>query len=140
MEFRINIFISHSWKYSTHYDTLYTWIFDEQWNSEGNTVKFVNFSVPKDDPIHNPGNEYSLKQAIDSKMRQASVVIIPTGMYAEYSYWIGKEIDIANKYKKKILGVNLRGSLRHSSTVMQHATKTVNWQKNSVVSGIWDLR
>jgi hypothetical protein len=137
---QVGVFISHSWKYSEHYDKLSEWIFAGNWNSGGVPIHFVDHSVPKDDPIHYAPNEATLRAAIFSKIAQADVVVIPTGMYAHHSKWIGKEIEGSHQFSRPILGVNLWGSQKAASVVGAAARETVGWTKDSVVGGIWRLR
>jgi hypothetical protein len=131
----INYFISHSWNYNGHYDTLVAWI-----NSySGNRLNFLDLSIPKDDPIHNARNQTQLFSRICDQIQQAHVVIIPTGMYSNHSKWIKKEIDASKHFRKPILGVNLWGQERASSVVKANATEVVDWNSKSVVSGIVNL-
>lgn len=60
----INVFISHSWSYSNHYDTLAEWIFEKGWNVSGVPLVFRDLSVPKDNPIHNAQNQTQLRDQI----------------------------------------------------------------------------
>ena len=83
--YHIRVFISHSWTYPQHYETLAGWIFEESWNSNGIAIVFEDASVPKHDPIHYARNQEQLKTAIYNKITLANVVVIPTGMYASYS-------------------------------------------------------
>jgi len=136
---QIHVFISHAWAHSGHYDTLAEWIFNNNWSVGQASLDFRDFSVPKGDPIHNANNDKQLKDAIFNKISRSHVIVIPTGMYANYSKWIQKEIDGANGYSKSILAVNPWGQQRISSVVAGAAHKTVGWNKDSVVSGIWDL-
>jgi len=136
---QINVFISHSWSYSEHYETLYDWIFKRQWSIRHVPLDFQDFSVPRDDPIHNASNSYDLRDAIYRRIYMSHVVVIPMGMYANYSGWIQKEIDGAGHHLKPILGVNPWGQQRSSSVVQAAANKTVGWNKESVVRGIWEL-
>jgi len=135
----INIFISHSWKYSHHYNTLYDWIFRQQWKVEKEQLTFKNYSVPQDNPIHNASNDKELKIEIDKRMKSASVIVIPTGMYSSYSKWIEKEINIAKYYSKPILAVNPWGQEKKSSIVGNASSKLVGWNKNKVVEAIYNL-
>lgn len=136
---QIHVFISHSWSYSNHYDTLAGWIFGNRWSVGSASLDFRNYSVPKDDPIHNAPTDAALRQAIFRQIAGSHVVIIPTGMYANYSNWIQKEIDGANNYKKKILGVDPWGQKRSSSLVVDASHTVVGWNKQSVIDGIWSL-
>ena len=136
---QIHIFISHSWSYSKHYETLYDWIFNNNWSFGQASLDFRDYSVPRNDPIHNAKTDRALKEAIYNKIARSHVIVIPLGMYASYSKWIQKEIDGSIEKSKPILGVNPWGQLRRPSTVAGVAEKTVGWNKESVVNGIWDL-
>lgn len=136
---QIHIFISHSWTYSDHYDTLSSWIFEERWRFGQASLGLRDFSVPKDDPIHNAPTKRELRNAIYNQIKRSHVIVIPTGMYANYSEWIQKEIDGSIEYEKPILAVNPWGQLRRSSVVSSAAVRTVGWNKQSVIDGIWEL-
>ncbi len=136
---RVHIFISHSWTYSHHYATLNDWIFGKRWRYGQASLTFLDYSVPKDDPIHGASSDRELQDAIHRKIARSHVVVIPTGMYVNYSKWIKKEIRGASEKNKPVLGVNPWGQLRISSVVAQAAAQTVGWNRVSVVGGIWDL-
>lgn len=136
---QIHVFISHSWKYSSHYGTLENWIFYKTWRVGQARLDLRNFSVPRSDPIVNANNDLHLKRAIHKQIARSHVVIIPTGMYAHHSKWINKEIEGAILYGKPILAVEIRGSQRSPSVVVSAASQTVGWNSKSVVHGIWQL-
>jgi hypothetical protein len=136
---QIHVFISHSWKYSNHYDTLSSWIFEGNWSVGQASLDFRDFSVPKDDPIHNPKNTAELQRAIYNQISKSHVIVIPTGMYANYSQWIQKEIDGSKIYSKPILAVNPWGQERASSVVKANSKKYVGWNKEPLIQAIWDL-
>ena len=137
--YQIHVFISHSWAHSGHYETLADWIFDRNWSVGQASLNLRDFSVPKDDPIHNAPDGKRLREAIFAQIARSHVVVIPTGMYANYSYWIQKEIDGSNQKGKPILGVNPWGQQRTSSIVSSAAAETVGWNSQSVIKGIWKL-
>ncbi len=136
---QIHVFISHAWAYSGHYDTLASWIFDENWSVGQASLDFRNYSVFKDDPIHDADNDKQLKEAILKQIAMSHVIVIPMGMYANYSKWIQKEIKGSEDYNKPILAVNPWDQERTSSVVGDAATQEVGWNKKSVISGIWQL-
>jgi hypothetical protein len=134
------IFISHSWSYPEHYNTLSGWIFGGSWNAGGTPINFRDVSVPKENPIHYAPNEATLKAAIFQRIQLAHVVVIPTGMYATHSKWIGKEIEGSQVYGKPILAVNPWGQEKKSSKVVEASHEHVGWNKESVINAIWRLR
>ena len=131
----IHVFISHSWSYSGHYEKLSNWIF-----SQGSS-KFKNYSVPRDDPIHNARSDRELSQRIDNQIARCHVVVAPMGMYASrrHSKWIGKELRLAKKRSKPILAVNPWGQKRRPSIVREAADTEVGWNRASVVRAIREL-
>ncbi len=136
---QVHVFISHSWSYSGHYDTLFSWIFERPWRYGQASIRFRNFSVPSTDPILDAPTDTALREAIYRQICRSHVVVIPTGMYANYSKWIGKEISGARAYTKPILAVDPRGAQRTSGVVGAAATKVAAWSSQSVVNGIWEL-
>lgn len=136
---QIHVFISHSWSYSGHYDTLSDWIFNNDWSIGQASLDFRDYSVPSNDPVHDADNDSQLRQALYNQIARSHVIVIPTGMYAAYSKWIQKEIDGAADMGKPILAVNPWGAQRTSTDVVSAATKVVGWNSGSVIDGIWEL-
>jgi MTH538 TIR-like domain (DUF1863) len=136
---QIHVFISHSWTYESHYNILANWIFEKKWSSGQASLDFRDFSVPKNDPIHNAANDTQLRNAIYNQIARSHVIVIPTGVYASHSRWIKEEIDGAANYGKPILAVNPWAQARKSDIVQSAAKKLVGWNSESVVNGIWQL-
>ncbi|MBY0055183.1 MULTISPECIES: TIR domain-containing protein [Brevibacillus] len=131
-----NIFISHAWKYSEHYNKVVQWLNEAQ--SEG-TFNWKNYSVPEHDPAIDPNTEVGkaqLKAALDSQIKPASIVIILAGMYVAHSYWIDFEIDTAKSYEKYIIGVKPWGQERIPTKVSDNADIMVGWNKSSIVNAV----
>lgn len=129
------IFISHSWSYSKNYEKLIKMLnADPRFN-------FQDYSVPKDDPIHNAPNAEALSQAILNQMRFCDVIIILAGVYSTYSKWINKEIALAKGFTnpKPILAIEPWASEKTSLVVKNNANKIVRWNTSSIVSGIREL-
>ena len=95
-----NLFISHSWKHEGHYYGLENLL---------KSFGFNNYSVPKDDPIHNAGNDIQLQQAIKNQMSPCSAVIV---------------------------SVRPWGNRRISQTVRDAADRLVGWNTQSVIGAI----
>lgn len=131
-----NIFISHSWSYGSNYNNLVNLL------RQNSGFIFKDYSVPKDDPIHNANNDAQLRQAIRDKMGPCSVVIVLAGVYATYSKWINEEIALAKRgfYKAKpTIAVRPRGNERISQTVRDAADRLVGWNTQSVVRAIREV-
>jgi len=131
-----NLFISHSWTYGDAYEKLVKFLKQRPY------FNYNNYSVPKDDPIHNAPNEALLYEAIKRQIAPSSIVIILAGVYATYSKWISREIKIAKTEfytPKPILAVEPWGSEKTSTVVKSSADKIVKWNTESIVAGIRDL-
>ena len=115
------------------------WIFGRNWRYGQASLRFLNYPVPKDDPIHHASSDRALKDAIYKRIARSHVVVVPTGMYVNYSKWIRKEINWAKEKAKPLLGVNPWGQERISSVVRNAADTTVGWNSTSVVGAIWNL-
>lgn len=135
MSKKYNIFISHSWAYSDAYDKLIKML-----DNQG--LDYKDYSVPKDDPIHTNGTDKQLYEAIKAKISPTSVVLIMAGVYASYSKWIDKEIEICNSgfsSPKKIIAIEPWASTNTSTKVKNNADKIVGWNSSSIVSAIKEL-
>lgn len=125
-----NIFVSHSWAYGDAYDMLINFFKREPY------FNYKDYSVPKDDPIHNAPNAALLEQAIENKIRPCSVVVIMAGKYATYSKWINIEIKIAKRLGKPIVAIRPWAALQTSQIVTESANEIISWNGASITSGI----
>ena len=132
-----NVFISHSWDYGEQYEKFISLLKNYE---EANDVLFKDYSVPKDDPIHNTKNMKDLRIAIKAQIQPCSIVIILAGVYATYSKWINEEIFISKKdFNKPILAVKPFGNKNVSSTVKDNADEFVSWSSKSIGDSIVKL-
>lgn len=128
-----NIFISHSWAYSDAYVGLIRLLGNRSY------FNYNDYSVPKDDPIHNCGTDAQLYQAIKQHMQPCHVIIIMAGVYSTYSKWIDKEIEIAKtgfSYPKPIIAVRPFAQTNISAKVSQNANTIVAWNTESIINAI----
>ena len=125
-----NLFISHSWAYGDAYDKLIRMLDSDQY------FKYKDYSVPKNNPIHNASYDYQLRAAIKNQMQHASCVLILAGVYATYSKWINIEIQLAKEMNKPIIAIEPWGSERTSLIVKNNANKIVRWNTSSIISAI----
>lgn len=131
-----NIFISHSWAYGDAYEKLTKLL------TAAPRFEYRDYSVPKNDPIHNAPNAAALRAAIKAQMQWANVVIVMTGVYATHSKWIQEEVSLAKTgftSKKPILAVEPWGSERTSTFVKENADLIVGWNTGTIVNGIRQL-
>ncbi len=127
-----NLFISHSWTYSDEYAKLINIL------NGVSGFTYRNYSVPKDDPIHNAPYDFQLKAAIRNQMQHASCVLVLAGVYSTYSRWIKIELDLAREMGKKIIAIEPWGAERTSWIVKMYADEIVKWQGTSIVKAIRD--
>lgn len=125
-----NLFISHSWTYGDAYDKLVSMLDSNRY------FNYKDYSVPKNNPIHNAPYDYQLRAAIRNQMQHASCVLILAGVYATYSKWINIEIQLAKEMNKPIIAIEPWGAERTSSIVKNNANKIVKWQTSSIISAI----
>lgn len=130
-----NLFISHSWTYGHGYDRLVALL------RERSSFAFKDFSVPKDDPIHDAPDADLLREVIRSKMSHCSAVLVLAGVYATHSRWIDEEIRLAKGFDppKKIVAIEPWGSKRTSAPVKHAADRIVKWNTDSIVQAIREV-
>lgn len=128
-----HLFISHSWNYSDAYERLIRLL------QERGYFSFKDYSVPRDDPIHNASTDAQLRAAIWRHMAPCSVILILAGVYATYSKWINIEMELATRAPKPIVAIRPWGSERISVPVQQAANRIVGWNTDSVVNAIKEL-
>ena len=126
-----HILISHSWKYSTHYDTVCTW-FDE-----AAYFYWSNYSVCCDNPIDTKTDK-ELKEKLTNKISNCSCIVVLSGMYAKYSKWIDFEIDKALEMGKPIIGVKPWGQERIPTKISENCDTLVGWNSASVTKAVRD--
>lgn len=131
-----HMFISHSWAYPHAYEGLLNLMHQDA------SFEYRNYSVPKDDPIHTNGTDAELYAAIKEQISHSSVVLILAGIYANYSRWIQKEVQIAQSefyVPKPIIAVEYWGSERTSLVVKNAADRIVKWNSKSIIDAIREL-
>lgn len=129
-----NLFISHSWSYTDAYKKLCNLL------NEAPNFSYRNYSVPRDNPIHNTPNEKALYNAIKQRVSFCEIIIIMAGKYSTFSKWIQKEIKIATKdFSKPILAIKPWANTQISSIVRENGDRIVNWNTSSIVSAIREL-
>ncbi len=127
------IFISHAWKYDSHYDTLVSWFNDAA------NFSWKNCSVPSDDALSDKTFK-GLSAGMTRQISPSQVVIILGGMYAAHSDWIEYEINEAKRLEKPIIGVKPWGQERIPQIVRDASScEPVGWNSASVISAVRDL-
>lgn len=123
------LLISHSWKYSTQYQTIVGWLDSTLY------FKWSNHSVSADNPL-NTKIKKELKEQLTQQMRGCSAIIVVTGMYASYSEWIDYEIDEAIRMNKPIIGIKPWGNERVPKKISDNTTTLVGWNSASLISAV----
>lgn len=133
---RYHIFISHSWKHNARYRGLKDLL------DRDPSFIYSDYSVPRNDPIHDAQNDSQLMAAIRDKMTPCSVVLILAGVYSTYSRWIKKEITLARRSylnPKPIIAIEHFGAQRTSTVVRNAADRVVKWRSASIIDAIKEL-
>ena len=136
------LFISHAWRYHDDYDRLVNLLNVAQVADPG--FAWHNYSSPLHNPAVDPDTEVggrALRRELEQQIRPTSCVLIISGMYVPYSYWIQTEIDIAQSYSKPSVGIRPRGQERVPLVVQQASNEMVGWDTSSIVAAIkrWAL-
>ena len=129
-QMQYNLFISHSWTYSDAYDKLL------QILNGVSGFSYRNYSVPKNDPIHDAPHDYQLRDAIRKQIKYTSCILVLAGVYSTYSKWINIELQLAKEMGKKIIAIEPWGSEHTSIIVKNSADEIVKWQGTSIVKAI----
>ena len=131
-----NIFISHSWEYSSDYQNLIDLLNQDPY------FHFKDYSVTEDDPLLIYNKEYyksEWRNKITNQMKPCSVILIPAGVYASNSDSIAMEIEIAKQLEKPIVGILKWGAEKSSTIVQENATKIVKWNSSSIIAAIKEV-
>lgn len=126
------LFISHSWTYSERYLAMIALL-----NSRTNFV-WHNYSVPVDAAFVGMNNT-QLAEQLKRQIRPVNCVIILAGMWTNHSDWIISEMNFAKEIGKPILAVRPRSAKVMPTAVVALADKVVNWNGDSIISGIGEI-
>jgi len=130
---KYHLFISHAWKYCDDYLRL-----EELLKADSN-FSFINYSVPKHNPLIDPNTpmgKKDLETMLSEQIRYASIVLIISDMYAAYKEWIQYEIIRSAYMHKPILGVGPWGQETIPIAVTGVAAAMVEWNTSSIVKAI----
>lgn len=128
-----DLLISYAWFYSKGYNRAVELL------NEAQNFTWRNYSVPKHDPVIDPKTEVGqrkLTSELDQQIRPVNCVIVMAGMYAEFKFWIQKEVELAQSYGKPIVGLVPWGQKRTPVSVQNAAAEMVNWNTSSIVAAI----
>ena len=126
-------FLSHAGYYSKGYTRFFELI------NEAPNFKYRNYFVPKHDPVVEPGTtvgKAKLTQLLDNQIKPAYCFLVMAGMYVAHKNWIQKEIEIAQKYGKPVIGLILWGQERTQSLIQEATNEMVGWNTASMIDAI----
>lgn len=128
-----DLFLSHAWNYNEDYYRL------EEMLNDAPYFVWRNYSVPEHNPLINPNStvgKTKLTELIAGQVKPVNCVLILGGMYAAYSEWILKEIEIAQHYNKPIIGVYPWRQTNMPVVIQNVANELINWNTNTIVDAI----
>ena len=126
-----DLFISHVWRHdenSEYYKLI-------EFLEKANNFNWRNYSVPEDEPLKTKTDQ-DLEHALCKQIRPINCFIIISGMYAKYRKWIQRELEIAQYYKKPIVGIMPWGQERIPTEVQKAAKEMVGWNTKSIVDAV----
>lgn len=133
------VFISHAWAYRETY-----WDIRGKLDTAANNYAdfgWVDYSIPDHNPILDvKGGLLTgprlLAKAIQTKIDQSTVVLIPARMFFNHSDWVQKEVDYANRAGKRTIAVRSRASLRTPTALEQAVDITIDSNYRSLYNAI----
>jgi hypothetical protein len=131
-----SLFLSHSWTHGDSHRQLRHLLDRKPF------FLFKDHSLPADDPIHDEATVALLAVRIEQQMLACDIVLVLTGVYATYSKWIDREIDVAkNRFgrPKPILAIRPEDSDEVSAVLQDNSDRIVGWDAESVVGAICEL-
>nr|WP_305666062.1 TIR domain-containing protein [Frigidibacter sp.] len=123
------LFISHSWSYGERYNSMTSLLNNRPY------FEWTNYSVPESKAFSGLSSA-GLAEQLRNQIRPVQCVIIIGGMWTNYSDWIQFEMEFAKNVGKPILGVRPRSAKVMPQAVVNAADLVVNWNTESIVSGI----
>ncbi|MBC8507967.1 MAG: TIR domain-containing protein [Chloroflexi bacterium] len=129
-----NLFISHAWAHGDDYHCLVHLL------DAAPHFNWHNYSVPHDKPVLGLYTiflrRYRLIKKIDQQSRPTNCVLVICGMYVARKAWCKREIFIAEKYDKPIIGILPRSNERIPVVVKNAAVDIVHWNTDSIVDAV----
>jgi hypothetical protein len=123
------LFISHAWNYDQEYDGVIRLL------NNAPLFNWRNYSVTRHNALDANSNR-QLVIELSQQIQPVNCVIICSGMYVAHREWIQKEIEIAQNYRKPIIGIIPRGNQAIPVAVQESAAEIVGWNSASLVDAI----
>lgn len=132
--FAYGLFISHAWDYAEDYDGVVRLLDSDL------RLPWKNLSIPIERPIEMstllPKSNRRIIRELEERISQSDALLVLAGMYVHHSAWIQSEIEIAQDYKKPIIGVKPRGQERLPFALQSLACELVGWTTPSIVQAV----
>jgi len=129
-----NLFISHAWAHDDDYHRLVHLL------DAAPHFNWHNYSIPHDKPVLGLYTLFfrrlRLIKEIDEQIRPTNCVLAICGMYLARKPWCKREIFIAEKYEKPIIGILPRGNERVPKVIKKSAVEVVHWNTQSIVEAM----
>lgn len=128
-----DLFLSHAWRYNSDYYRL------EELLNAAPYFKYRNYSVPMHNPLvdpNTPSGIHFLTGELERQVKPVNCVLVIAGMYSAHSEWIKREIYLANKFNKPIIGIIPRGQQRVPLVVQNAAHDMAKWNTASIINAI----
>jgi len=132
-------FISHAWAYNETYWSIIGMLNTAKENYYG--FDYVDYSIPDHNPLLNQKGGLLtgprlLTKAIESKITQSSVVLVPARMFTAQSDWVTKEIDYAKSIGTRVIAIQSRSTQRVPIDLRLNADSTIDANYRSLYNAI----
>jgi hypothetical protein len=102
---------------------------------------YVDYSIPDHNPLLNQKGGLLtgprlLTKAIESKITQSSVVLVPARMFTAQSDWVTKEIDYAKSIGTRVIAIQSRSTQRVPIDLRLNADSTIDANYRSLYNAI----
>ena len=136
---RYRIFISHAWAYQDTYWSIRAML--DRAKASYFHFDYVDYSIPDHNPILSAKGTLLtgprlLAKAIQTRIDQSSVVLVPARMFVNHSDWVSKEIDYAVAKRYRVIAVRSRSTLRVPSELIQKVGSPIDANYRSLHAAI----
>lgn len=132
-------FISHAWAYNETYWAIRAML--DRAELTYTNFEYVDYSIPDHNPIlDQKGGLLTgprlLATAIQKKIIQSSVLLVPARMFTTQSDWVTKEIDFANANGKRVVAIRSRATKRAPLELSMKAAYTIDANYRALYNAI----
>ncbi len=136
---RYRTFISHAWAYQDTYWAIRGMLDSAKENYFG--FDYIDYSIPDHNPIlDTKGNLLSgprlLAKAIQTRIDQSSIVLVPARMFTNHSDWVSKEIDYAVRKGNQVIAIRSRATQRVPLELIRKVGEPIDANYRSLYNAI----